>query len=107
MDGPQEAESKMAREYEMVVVLNSETAEEDVPARLESLKTLVSEHGGSVTESIDWGRWRLAYQIKGHFEGHYLITEFSAEGGAGNGEIERELNIDESVLRYLIVRKDD
>ena len=56
-------------------------------------------------------RWndcrRLAYSIKGNFEGHYLITEFAAEGGAGNQEIERELKIDESVLRFLIVRKDD
>ncbi len=96
----------MARDYEMVVILNSETTEEDVPERLEGMKTLVAEHGGTVTESIDWGRRRLAYQIKGNFEGHYLITEFSAETGGGNVEIERELKIDETVLRFLIVRKD-
>ena len=97
----------MARDYEMVVVIHSDLTEEEVPDRLASLASLVSEHGGDVTESIDWGRRRLAYSIKGNFEGHYLITEFAAEGGAGNQEIERELNIDESVLRYLIVRKDD
>ena len=97
----------MVRDYEMVVVLHSDLTEEEVPDRLANLATLVSEHGGNVTESIDWGRRRLAYAIKGNFEGHYLITEFAAEGGAGNQEIERELNIDESVLRYLIVRKDD
>ena len=97
----------MARDYEMVVVLNADVTEDEVPDRLAGLASLVSQHGGNVTESIDWGRRRLAYSIKGNFEGHYLITEFAAEGGAGNQEIERELNIDESVLRYLIVRKDD
>ncbi len=97
----------MARDYEMVVVLHSDLTEEEVPDRLSHLATLVSEHGGTVAESIDWGRRRLAYPIKGNFEGHYLITEFAAEGGTGNQEIERELNIDESVLRYLIIRKDD
>ena len=79
----------MARDYEMVVVLHSDLTEEEVPDRLSHLATLVSEHGGTVAESIDWGRRRLAYPIKGNFEGHYLI------------------NIDESVLRYLIIRKDD
>lgn len=97
----------MAREYEMVVIVGGELAEADVPARQEQLSELVGRHGGAVTESIDWGRRRLAYPIRGQFEGHYLITEFRAEGGAGNAAIERELNIDESVLRYLIVRKDD
>ncbi|HJN92027.1 MAG TPA: 30S ribosomal protein S6 [Dehalococcoidia bacterium] len=97
----------MAREYEMVVILSPETTEDDVPQRLEGLKDLVTTHGGNVTESIDWGRRRLAYQIKGNFEGHYLITEFTADTGTGNVAIERDLNIDETVLRYLIVRKDD
>ncbi len=97
----------MAREYEMVVVLSADVGEADIPARLDGFKELVTEHGGNVTDSIDWGRRRLAYQIKGNFEGHYVITEFSAESGMRNGEIERELNIDESVLRYLIVRLDD
>ena len=56
---------------------------------------------------IDWGRRRLAYPIRRNFEGHYLITEFTSEDGAGNQEVERTLRIDESVLRHLIIRTDD
>lgn len=97
----------MAREYEMMVVLSPEVGADDVPGRMEALKALVGEHGGVVSEVIDWGRRRLAYPIKGNFEGHYVITQFSSENGRGNREVEAQLNIDEAVLRYLIVRRDD
>ncbi len=97
----------MARAYEMMVVLSGDVNAEQIPDRMEGLRSLVSENGGNVTEVIDWGRRRLAYPIRRNFEGHYLITEFTSEDGAGNPEVERTLRIDESVLRHLIVRTDD
>lgn len=97
----------MSRAYEMMVVLSADVDAEDVPERMEGLRGLVSEHGGTVTEVIDWGRRRLAYPIRSNFEGHYVITEFTSDDGAGNKEVERALGIDESVLRHLIIRTDD
>ena len=97
----------MSRSYEMMVVLSGDVDAEQVPERMEGLRALVAENGGTVTEVIDWGRRRLAYPIRHNFEGHYLITEFTSDDGAGNKELERTLHIDESVLRHLIVRTDD
>ena len=97
----------MARQYEMMVVLSPDLTLEEIPDKMESLRGLVTDNGGTVTELIDWGRRRLAYPIRRNFEGHYVITEFTAESGAGNKEVERTLVIDESVLRHLIVRQDD
>lgn len=96
----------MARSYELMVVLHGDVEAEQIPARMDGLRTLVSENGGAVTDVIDWGRRRLAYPIRSTLEGHYLITQFTSEDGAGNPEMERALGIDESVLRHLIVRKD-
>lgn len=97
----------MAKDYEMMVVLSGDVDAEQVPERIEGLRSLLSDNGGTVTEVIDWGRRRLAYPIRKNFEGHYVITEFSSEDGAGNAEVERTLRIDDSVLRHLIIRKDN
>ena len=97
----------MARAYEMMVVLSGDVDAEQVPERMEGLRILVSDNGGTVTEVIDWGRRRLAYPIRRNFEGHYVITEFTSETGAGNKEVERTLGIDETGLRHLIIRTDD
>ena len=96
----------MARKYEMMVVLSPEIDVEEVPDRMESLRGLVTDHGGTVSDVIDWGRRRLAYPINRNFEGHYVITEFSSDSQTGNREVEQALKIDESVLRFLIIRKD-
>jgi len=90
----------------MMVVLSGDVEAEQVPERMDGLRSLVSENGGTVTEVIDWGRRRLAYPIRKNFEGHYVITEFTSDG-VGNKEVERTLGIDESVLRHLIIRTDD
>lgn len=96
----------MAREYEMMVVLSPDLTLEEIPDKMESLRGLLSDNGGTVTEIIDWGRRRLAYPIRRFFEGHYVIAEFTSDSGDGNREVERALMIDESVLRHLIVRQD-
>ena len=96
----------MSRAYEMMVVLSGDIEAEQVPERMDGLRGLVTENGGTVTEAIDWGRRRLAYPIRSNFEGHYVITEFTSDDGVGNKELERTLGIDESVLRTLIIRTD-
>ena len=97
----------MSRAYEMMVVLSGDVDAEQVPERMEGLRSLVADNGGTVSEVIDWGRRRLAYPIRSNFEGHYVITEFTSEDGAGNKEVEHTLGMDESVLRHLIIRTDD
>ena len=97
----------MTRTYELMVILSPEVDLDAVPARMQALRDLVAEHGGAVTDVVDWGRRRLAYRIDTHFEGHYLIAQYTLQNGGGNTTLRRVLNIDESVLRHLIVRKDE
>lgn len=97
----------MAREYEIMVVLHPDVTGEQVEERMGALRNLLSEHGNTVSEMIDWGRRRLAYPIRQAFEGHYLIAYYSAEAGVTQIPLERALAIDDQVLRHLIVRRDD
>ncbi len=97
----------MAEGYELVVVYDARVGEEQIPHKIDGVRTLIGSVQGQVTDVMDWGRRRLAYPINHQFEGYYVITQFDAPDPRRNVEVERALNIDESVLRYLIFRRDN
>lgn len=71
----------------------------------ELLKSILQRHGGKVLESGKWDERRLAYEIKRQKRALYLLVYFEAPAKAV-GEIERECELTESVLRILILRHD-
>mgnify|MGYP006285636633 CR=1 FL=1 len=94
------------RNYELMFIVNPELGEEETNLLLERIRGYLSNAGGEVTFSDDWGVRRLAYQIKGHREGHYYLTRFSMDSSEVK-EFERRLLLSEDVLRTLIVRLDN
>lgn len=94
----------MAREYELIYVLNPTLGEDGLVALNDKIKELV-EANGSVVSLDDWGKKRLAYEIDDQREGHYVLVTFSAEQDAPR-EIERIMRITDGVLRYLVIRKE-
>lgn len=93
-------------EYELVVVMNPEIAEEDVPAALERVTGAITSRGGEVVEVQPWGRRRLAYPISRHTEGNYVVTQIRLDPARAH-EVESGFAISEDVLRHLLVRKDE
>jgi small subunit ribosomal protein S6 len=94
------------RDYELVVVISPDIAEEDFPAAIERVATAVSSRGGEVLDTRQWGRRRLAYPIARHTEGNYLISQIKLDPERAH-ELESGFNISEEVLRHLLVRKDE
>lgn len=94
------------REYELVVILTPELAEEDVPAAIDRLSASVSSRGGEVVEVNPWGRRKLAYPIRKHLEGNYVLTKIKLDPGR-TVELEAGLHMSEEVLRHLLVRLGD
>lgn len=93
------------RNYELMFIVNPELGEEESEALLERIRGYLDNAGGEVTFSDDWGVRRLAYNIKGHHEGHYYLTRFMMDSVEVK-EFERRLLLAEGVLRTLIVRLD-
>lgn len=91
--------------YELAVVLNPTLDEEAVKAEFASINDLIVKFGGTVEKVDDWGKRRLAYEIKKVNEGFFNFITFTSEGDTPN-EIEKRMRIKESVLRYLVVRQD-
>lgn len=91
--------------YELALVLSPALDEETKTAEFEKVQALIERFGGKIEKVDDWGKRRLAYEIKKVNEGFYSFITFDAAPTAPI-EIESRIRIMESVLRYLIIRKD-
>ncbi len=94
------------RDYELVVILSPELAEEDLPAAVDRLSQFIADRGGEVKDINRWGRRKLAYPIKSHSEGNYLVTQVRLDPNR-TSDLEAGLRISEEVLRHLLVRVGD
>ena len=72
---------------------------------MEKAKNYVTRYGGTITEVEEWGKKRLAYEIRKMREGFYYFIQFEADTTAP-AEIERHMRIMDNVLRYLVVKKE-
>ena len=91
------------RDYELMVVLNPDIADDALPSSLERLQQSVTAQGGEVTNVDHWGRRRLAYPIKRHLEGNYVVTQIRLDPERVS-DLDGGLRISEDVIRHLIVR---
>jgi small subunit ribosomal protein S6 len=93
-------------EYELIVVINPEIAEDEVPAAVERVTSAVTTRGGEVAEVMPWGRRKLAYPISRHVEGNYVLTNIRLDPARVH-ELESSFLISEDILRHLLIRKDE
>lgn len=92
--------------YEHVVIMRQDISPQQAEALNDQLKALVEEHGGSVAKIEYWGLRNLSYRIKKNRKGHYSLLALDAPAPAVK-EMERQLSINEDVLRYITVRVDE
>jgi small subunit ribosomal protein S6 len=90
----------------MVVILSPDIGDDVVGESLERLSQNVTSHGGEVVDVNHWGRRRLAYPIKRHLEGNYVVSQIKLDPGRVP-DLEGNLRISEEVIRHLIVRADE
>jgi small subunit ribosomal protein S6 len=84
----------------MLVIVDPRPTDEEVAALLTQLGEQVTSLGAQVVKMENWGKRRLAYDIRKQREGTYAVFEVSAEP-AMIKEFERQLRLNESVLRFL------
>ena len=90
------------RHYELMVILDPDLEERTIAPSLDRFLTVVTKAGGTVKTEI-WGKRRLAYEIKKQVEGIYAIVTIQSEPAAV-AELDRQLNLNESVLRTKLMR---
>ncbi|MDR7302177.1 30S ribosomal protein S6 [Haloactinomyces albus] len=92
------------RHYELMVILDPSLDERNVASSLENFLKVIRNDGGSIEQVDVWGRRRLAYEIDKHTEGIYVVLDINSES-ASVQEMDRQLNINETVLRTKVLRK--
>jgi small subunit ribosomal protein S6 len=93
------------RHYEVMVILDPTLEERTVAPSLDQFLSVVKNDGGSVEKVDVWGRRRMAYEIDKHVEGIYAVVDLQANPAAVQ-ELDRQLNLNESVLRTKVLRPD-
>ena len=93
------------RHYEVMVILDPELEERTVSPSLDTFLNVIRTAGGSVEKVDVWGRRRLSYEINKKVEGIYAIVDLNSEPPAVE-ELDRQLNLNESVLRTKVIRPD-
>lgn len=93
-------------QYELMYILKPDLSEELQQESFDKVHQIVQNSGGVEDKTDKWGRRKLAYNINDYSEGFYVLVNFSGDGAIAN-EITRLLNINEEIIRSIVIRLDD
>ncbi len=91
--------------YELTYIVNAVLNDDHIKDIVNRVNKFITEHGGEVIESDEWGTRRLAYPINKKRNGYYVNVYFRA-GGEMILRLERALEIEDDVMRYITLRFD-
>ena len=92
------------RKYEIMYIINPTILEEGRDAVVEKVNGILTAAGATITKSEKWGERKLAYPIEKKETGFYVLTTLEIEG-TELVNVQKKLNINEQMMRYIIVKK--
>ena len=90
-------------DYELIYIVSPKVDEEHLTAVVEKVSKSVTDRGGTVEKIDQWGKKRLAYPIKHFNEGNYISAKIKLSPKS-TAEMEANLQINEDVIRHLLVK---
>ncbi len=93
------------KRYEIVAIVRSDLAEDDLTAIIERSQTIITDRNGIIAKVDKWGKRRLAYEINKQKDGFYFLIDFAGDGPIV-AEIERNFKIDDRILKFMTVKKE-
>jgi small subunit ribosomal protein S6 len=91
--------------YEALYIITPELEDEATKACIQKYSDITAANGGEVSKIDEWGKTRLAYSIDYKTEGYYVLMTFQGAPEFPK-ELERNFKNDESILRYMVTRKE-
>lgn len=93
----------MAQLYESIFILRPSLADDDIQKTVDKVKSTVEKAGGTIERLENWGKKKLAYEIKQEKKGVYLQLHFRGNGTAV-AELERLFRLEDVILKFLTVK---
>jgi len=94
------------RRYETIVIVRPGAGEADISSVTDKVTGTIENFGGSIVKNDKWGLKKLAYAINKETQGHYLFIEYAGQPD-GVKEMERQLRIDDRVLKFMTIKTQD
>jgi small subunit ribosomal protein S6 len=94
------------RLYEILFIADPTLGEPELEALVEQVQGYIEKEGGRIERVEKWGKKRLAYLVKKHREGYYVLFVVGG-GGAMLREVERRLRVTVGVIKFISVRVDE
>lgn len=89
--------------YETIMIARQDVTSAQVEGLTETFSNILTENGGKIAKTEQWGLKTLTYRIKKNRKGHYVYVAYEAPAAAV-AEMERNMSINEDVLRYMTVK---
>lgn len=93
------------RKYEAFYIVPGSFSDDEVQKVADHFKEVVEKNGGTVESAAKWEKRKLAYEIKGHKDGNYVLMTFEADGPVPN-ELNRLMRINDNIVRHRIDKLD-
>lgn len=91
--------------YENIIILNASLTDEEIEAAATKIKALITNSGGEILKTDNWGRKKLAYEIKKHKKGFYLLLIFKA-APAVIKKLEDYYKVLDPVIKFMVIKLD-
>lgn len=91
------------KKYEVMYIINANVEEEKRSALVQTLGNIITDNGGVISKTNEWGMRDFAYRIDDMTKGYYVVVSFEADN-ACVAELDRLMRINSSVVRFLITR---
>jgi small subunit ribosomal protein S6 len=94
------------RKYETIIIMDPDLEEAQAQSTLEKIKGIITQSEGEILRVEDWGKRKLAYEVKKKPKGHYILIHLSGTP-ALLSELERNFRVMDAVIKYQSVRLDE
>lgn len=96
-------EVNVMRAYEIMYIIRPNIEDEAKKALVERFNTILTDNGAELTESKEWGKRRLAYEINDFRDGYYQLVKVNSNAAAVE-EFSRLAKISEDIIRHMVTK---
>ncbi len=94
------------RRYETIYIVDPTIKDEDHQGVIKKFQNLIEKEKGVFIKVNEWGKQRLAYEIKNFDKGSYILMDYCGDSGI-TAKLERDLKLDDRILKYQTVKLAD
>lgn len=91
--------------YETIFIVKTSVSEEELAALVAKVRGVIEKHSGEVLKVENWGKKKLAYEVRKEKKGTYVFYRFRGPGSVVS-ELERQYRVEDAIIKFLTVKCD-